>query len=256
METLPVAFGFDKLCYFLLCLGKQGTFKSKKEVNLKKGEIDVFFVDVGNVLANFYPEKFFANMSAVSCLPVSVIRDVDESVLSKDWPDLECGRIMPYDFFCRWSQVLKSLMPEDKKEEFSRNFNFCVFRRIFGDIFKLRPKTLNFVIFLRKLGCKVFVISNSNHIHYDSVKTQFPKIFTSVDGLFLSHKLGFRKPETQFWQISLDSVGVSAERVFVVDDLEENVNSAKMLGINGAVFTNVESLKKDLEQFGFSFEKN
>ena len=225
------------------------------EAKSNERQIEVFFVDIGNVLISFLSYRFYEKVALLAELTASVVEEVDRKILRRLWPDLEKGKLSFYDFFLAFKGELVCFLSEEKKAGFLKKFTFTFFRDAGKDLLRLKKRTLWFIKFLKSQGYKIVIVSNNNSGHLYCQATLFPEVFAVADGCFLSHEMGYRKPERNFWLIALDSAGVAPDKVFVVDDLKENVDSAKALGMHGVVFTNIGELKKELNNFGFNFKK-
>jgi putative hydrolase of the HAD superfamily len=66
---------------------------------------------------------------------------------------------------------------------------------------------------------------------------------TSLDGVFASSDLGFRKPDPEFYKSLQNKIRLSASEILFWDDSLENVNSAREAGWNSEVFS--------LSRFGY-----
>ena len=221
----------------------------------KNKQIEVFFVDIGRVLIDFLNPKFYEKVAFLAKLSASAIESVDRGISQRLWPDLETGKLSFYDFFIKFRHELLCVLPQDKKTGFSKEFTFTFFRDANKELLKLKREVFEFVKFLKLQGYKIIFVSNNNSVHLYHQTILYPEVFSLADGCILSHEVGYRKPDRNFWLVALDSVGVLPGRIFVIDDLQRNVDSAKTLGMQGAVFTSVRKLKKELEKFGFDFEK-
>ena len=219
-------------------------------------KIDVFFVDIGKVLVNFDNFKLYEKLAGVSGVSVGKVEKIDREIFRPLWPEMETSKMLPYQVYQRFKIELAKNTPPDRRDNFLKSFTFSFFKEASMAMLSLKPRVLDLLKFLHKTNCKIILTSNTSSYLYDVQRLLFPQIFSNIDGCIVSHEIGYRKPERAFWLLALDEVrGVLLERIFVIDDLEENVNSAKLLGMNGAVFTNVESLKSELEKFGFNFKK-
>lgn len=224
------------------------------------GPLKCFFYDVGNVLVNHTNarQKFQQKIAQLTNLPIKIIDGLYEQGLGQYWHDFERGGILAGDLYRRYIQTLlvRSSLP---LHVLCRSLNYDYFEEAFGNVFKRMPKSIHFMNALQNSGCKIFLVSNNNVIHYEyclraTACQEIYDIFTNADRVVLSHKVGCRKPEERIWKIALEWSGFSPADVLVVDDKQENVDSARSLGINGHVFTNVTNLKSDLEKnFGFKF---
>lgn len=83
---------------------------------------------------------------------------------------------------------------------------------------------------------KIFLLSNTNEIHINAFRKkigekrwlQFSSLFTKM---YLSHEIGFRKPNKEAFQIILDENKLKANDVFFIDDSPQHIKAARSLGI-------------------------
>lgn len=83
---------------------------------------------------------------------------------------------------------------------------------------------------------KLVVINNGSSLALPYFKKQAPidKYFP----LFLcSGQLGFKKPDPKIYQLALKQLDCSADECLFIDDLQENIDGANAIGINGLLWT-------------------
>ena len=104
---------------------------------------------------------------------------------------------------------------------------------------------------LRKLndtGPTVAMLSDTAEMFAQARRTSlFSEYF---DHIFLSFEIGYKKPDPRAFQAVIDYYQVKPEEIFFVDDLQVNIDAAKQLGMNGAVFNDAEALAKKLSSSG------
>ena len=85
---------------------------------------------------------------------------------------------------------------------------------------------------------KIFLMSNTNVIHYDLYVrdlqlrfgyNEFDELFDKSYFSFAEH---LEKPDPRFFELILDHEGLLPEVTLFIDDTEKNINIAKSLGIN------------------------
>ena len=85
---------------------------------------------------------------------------------------------------------------------------------------------------------KIFLMSNSNVIHYDLYVrdlqlrfgyNEFDELFNKSYFSFAEH---LEKPDSRFFELILDHEGLVPEETLFIDDTEANIKAAKSLGIN------------------------
>jgi putative hydrolase of the HAD superfamily len=86
---------------------------------------------------------------------------------------------------------------------------------------------------------KVYLLSNSNAIHYDYynlyVKNNFD--YESLDAIFekawYSFRMGLFKPDPRIYEQVLQEGGLVGEETLFIDDKLENVEAAERVGLKG-----------------------
>lgn len=58
---------------------------------------------------------------------------------------------------------------------------------------------------------------------------------------------GYAKPHPEIFAMALERIGAKSEECVFVDDSEENVESVRLLGMQGIVYRNFESFQHDFE---------
>ncbi len=88
---------------------------------------------------------------------------------------------------------------------------------------------------LRTEGYKLYLLSNTNILHYGSIQNEIHKNFglDSLDELFdkayISYKIGMRKPDLEIYQHVIRDIGPS--RTIFIDDNEDNVKASIAAGL-------------------------
>jgi FMN phosphatase YigB (HAD superfamily) len=122
------------------------------------------------------------------------------------------------------------------------------FRLLWCDHFTLEKPT---AALLKKLTLshKVYLLSNTNHMHYEFIRERFA-FPHQVHGAVLSYRLGLRKPEPAMYLAALKRARVQAHQAVFIDDLAPNVEAARRLGIHALRYTGLDALRRDLAQLG------
>lgn len=89
---------------------------------------------------------------------------------------------------------------------------------------------------IRNLGYKMYILSNTNEIHFSSIQQKFYNKYSYelsilFDDVFLSFEIGLRKPDNEIYKYVLNKINLEAEQVLLIDDLKANIESAKNMGI-------------------------
>jgi putative hydrolase of the HAD superfamily len=197
--------------------------------------IDTIVSDLGNVLLFFDNTIFFRKMMRYTARPLEEIRKV-----THDNADLltlfERGRISPLDFHSNARDLLDATAGYEE------------FFAIYNDVFSPNPPVLDI---LRRLkpGRRMALLSNTDVCRWTFIKSRFPEILF-FEGYALSFDVGVMKPDPLIYREALGSVGSKPESSVFIDDLAENVEGAKRLGMQGIHFTERTDLAAELAAFG------
>lgn len=112
------------------------------------------------------------------------------------------------------------------------------------------PGTLSVAQALRKQGYRVGMLSNTNSFHASVIyRLGYYDFFYPV---LLSYKIGVAKPHLKAYQALLKALNLPPSAVIFIDNIPENVEAAKRLGMHGILFTNCQALCAELNQFGMN----
>ena len=189
--------------------------------------------DLGNVLIHFDARRAaerFAREAEVSF--EKVWRHFFTSRIEKAYTR---GEITTREFF------------QHAKEAFNSTIDFATFSELWNDIFwenrEIRP-------ILKKLSRRypLYLISNTNALHFNHVRRRFPQIFRHFKRTFPSHVVGHRKPDPKiFWKV-LRTIRLKPEETVFIDDMPNFVESARKVGMRGIRFQSNTQLKKELRK--------
>lgn len=196
--------------------------------------IKLIIFDLGNVILNFDHMIICRKLSKISKLSPQQIYDIIfVSGLERLYDE---GKISTKNFFKQISNKLKLNIP------------FKEFKQIWEDIFWLN-EGIEEVIMRLKEKYKLFLLSNTNQLHFEFAKNKFD-ILTFIDEYILSYKIGYTKPDAKIFYEALKKSMVSASQCIYIDDIKEHIDAASKIGINGILFQSIDELKKDLPRHG------
>jgi FMN phosphatase YigB (HAD superfamily) len=111
---------------------------------------------------------------------------------------------------------------------------------------------------LRLLGKKkrLFLLSNINEIHERTLHERYdahsPEPFSRLfERMYLSHRLGMRKPDRAVFQHLIDENGLEPERTLFIDDSKQHILGAAETGIRAVHLTEPHTLETLLDSLGF-----
>jgi putative hydrolase of the HAD superfamily len=197
--------------------------------------IDTVVSDLGNVLLFFDNTIFFRKMMRYTARPLEEILKV-----THDNADLltlfERGRISPFDFHMNARDLLDATASYEE------------FFAVYNDVFFPNPPAIDL---LRRLkpGRRMALLSNTDVCRWTFIKSRFPEILF-FDGYSLSFDVGIMKPDPLIYREALGSVGSRPDNAVFIDDLAENVEGARRLGMQGIHFTPRTDLAAELAALG------
>jgi len=106
---------------------------------------------------------------------------------------------------------------------------------------------------LQQRGLLTAILSNMGDSVLDHILSQHAWI-QRFDVLVWSFQLGIAKPDPAIYRHTLAQLGTLPEETLFIDDKIENVEAARVLGIQAIQFSTVEQLRADLIAKGFSAE--
>ena len=100
-------------------------------------------------------------------------------------------------------------------------------------------------------GIPVYTLSNIAQHHMDAIENNWNGFFKGTTGLFLSYKMGVRKPDSAIYRQTLDQLGTEGKQCFFIDDRPENIEAARAEGIEAHQFIpeNHETIRKAVVEF-------
>lgn len=190
--------------------------------------IELYVFDLGNVILPFdhrqIAHKLFAHSSKLKdCTPNEIFQHIF---------DLEEGFINPFE-----EGAFSSLEFYDKiKGRYGLDLDFDAFGEIWNNIFWESPEVNEVIVCLKTLGYPVFLLSNTNELHFSYILKRFPIIHV-LDEWILSFEVGAKKPKRRIYEAIFEKTDVPPGRILYIDDVANNVKAAEALGMKGMVFT-------------------
>jgi len=94
----------------------------------------------------------------------------------------------------------------------------------------------------------LYLLSNTNSIHFKVVEEIFKKdhpedsFLGLFDKVFLSHEMGLRKPDKKIYEKVVEEIEANPEQCLFFDDLQENLNAAKEVGLQTYLINHPKAL--------------
>jgi putative hydrolase of the HAD superfamily len=117
-----------------------------------------------------------------------------------------------------------------------------------GMLLHWRIESLAFLKILAK-KYKLYLLSNTNDIHLAAVNNLLKQETgkESIDDLFTkayySHKINLRKPNADIFEFIAKDAGIKPEETLFIDDLENNIEAAVLLGFKTHLLLEGETIE-------------
>ena len=129
---------------------------------------------------------------------------------------------------------------EEFAKEFSLHTSFKEFENLYYEVFDKVDYYKDVVEYEKSLKDKCYIGILSNLNMFEKVRLDKQVHLDDYDYVFLSFEMGVKKPSMDIYEQVLDKVPFKPEDILFIDDLEENVTSAKALGWNAYKLTGLE----------------
>ncbi len=198
--------------------------------------IKTIFFDIGGVLIDIHPERTYQYLSDSADVEVSMVK---ESFPWDAHDQYERGIMNNEDWFITYKESLPQPC--------------CLKRSDFWNAWELllgeEKNTVNILEALNK-QYSIWLLSNTNPKHIqDEIEKRY--LFPSlVNGAVYSFDVGVRKPEKEIYEIAMQRANANPQECLFIDDLLENIQAAKQIGIEGIHFISSEQLKQELVHLG------
>lgn len=196
--------------------------------------IKLFVFDLGNVILPFEHRQIAEKLHEVSRIqdrftPEDIFRFMFDRERGLVNP-YEEGLMLSVDFFARL------------RERYKLDLDFEEFKDIWNLIFSENIEVSDAILFLKKEGYPLFLLSNTNELHFSYIMERYP-IVHSLDEWILSYEVGAKKPKQKIYDVIFEkNKDVKREEVLYIDDILEYVEAAKSFGMEGLVFKDAKDL--------------
>lgn len=191
---------------------------------MKKLEnIDFLIFDLGNVIIDIdyaFTVNKLKNLLSEVKHPLT-----DQFFPAKFHKDFEKGRISAEDF------------RNAVRNHFQEDWSDALIDELWNSLLKHIPRERIELIKELSKDFGLAVLSNTNSIHVEKVDqilledTGEASLDLLFDKVFFSHEMGMSKPDEDIYKSVIQELGVQPERTLFFDDLLENLNGAKKVGL-------------------------
>ena len=182
--------------------------------------------DMGQVLMSFKPEKY---VYSTAKSPESAEAILRELFGGPEWPMLDAGTITDEETVKR----VQARIPVYADDVAAVMENWHLLMKPLLGMEDILSK-------LKENGYSLYLLSNASIRFYRFYKCI--SMFGYFDGIVISAKEKLVKPDKRIYRLILSRYGLKADECLFIDDLQDNIDGAGSVGINGHRFKGHDEL--------------
>jgi len=198
--------------------------------------IQAIVSDLGQVLLPFDVERAWsAILPHCNADPVTVRRTLSSLVRETR---LGCGGISGAEFHRRLAEQVGLRLSAEE------------FRRAWSDMF-WEDEAVRRLIERAPVRFRL-LLSNTNELHWSWITETYPHLFQAFDQLLVSHECGCEKPDPAIYRRVFAETGLPPEQHLFIDDIAENVEGARAVGMDAILHTGAGMLREEFKRRGLA----
>ncbi len=195
-------------------------------------------LDMGGVLLRYEPRYFLRRAGLTDEDDIELL--VREVFFSKDWARTDLGTLDEAGLF----EIVKERLPE-RLHAIAHDMIFH-----WSDPVEAMPGMKELIRDAKAAGIKIYLLSNVSR-RLDEYWHNIPgsKYF---DGRVMSSAIHLVKPQPEIFEYLLNTFSLKADECLFVDDMPENAEGARAVGLHGFRFTgDVDALREEIARLRY-----
>ena len=185
-------------------------------LNDDRTELSTVIFDLGNVLLDYNPRRFMAELGIS---PHHFDRLTEIFPESKEWQDLDENLITVDEF-------LASAL--HKEPTLRREIN--LYHKHWYDHFHAIPENVAAFYQIKEAGAKTYILSNFQQTCF-KVMQEHNVFLDDFDGRVISFECGMRKPDPGIYQLLISKFDLDPAHSVFIDDMKVNIEAAASAGL-------------------------
>ena len=112
------------------------------------------------------------------------------------------------------------------------------------------PYVKDWIRSMKETGYHVYILSNYGEHTYFKTKEEGLDFLPLVDGAIFSYTIQMVKPDAKIYETLCECFDLVPEECVFIDDLSDNIEGAKAVGMQGIVFTGLYDALAELNKLG------
>lgn len=203
-------------------------------MNTKSATTKTIIFDLGRVLVHYSHSATLEGLAAVSSLSADDLGRLTDGSFGDRLGRGEMGAKDLHRFMMNEANTV------DDFQAFIKGYTAGISRN---------EEALAYALSLtERTGVQVGIISNTNEAHAIWLHASLPELkrFANV---ILSNEVGLIKPDARIYQHALNALQVDPADTLFIDDLAENIEGAKAMGMAGIVHTDWAITRPQIEEW-------
>ena len=182
--------------------------------------IDAVIFDLGNVLLDYKPARFMAEMGIA---PQHIERLLEIFPGSEEWLELDKDNISDDEFLAGALRKEPALRREIK-----------LYHTRWYDYFKAIPENAAAFYELKEAGAKTYILSNFQKTCFKVIRDHNAFI-DDFDGRVISFECGMIKPDPKIYELIISKYQLDPAHTVFIDDTPVNIEAARAAGLKGII---------------------
>ncbi len=198
-------------------------------------QIKTIIFDIGKVLVEFDWKSYIESYGYSS----NTNKELAETLFLNDlWKERDRGGKTEEEYIKLFIEESPHLEKEIRE----------IFKNII-DIVEVYPFSNEWVKKLKDQGYKIYLLSNYSKASFENDIKKFD-FLEYIDGKIISYEIESVKPEPTIYKALIEKYNIVPHEAVFLDDLEENLEMAKSIGINTIHVTSHQAALDGLEKYG------
>jgi len=147
-------------------------------------------------------------------------------------------------------ELIKKSVHEQNENKISKREAEKAYERSYENCSPINKEMIKLRKALKKVY-RIYVLSDTNYLHASINKKR--GVYDGFNKVFLSNEIGIKKPDPRIFKYMFKKINLKPEETIFIDDKEENIKTAKKLGMNAILFKKHKQLVRDLKKLGIKW---
>ncbi len=207
----------------------------------QNGQIHTIIFDIGGVLVDWNPAYLYRKIFEDEAELNYFLREV----CSPSWnAGQDAGR--------SWAEAIDALIAQHPGYELEIRAYYQRWTEMIGGIITGTVHILE--LLHRQNSRRLLALTNWSAETFPYALDNFP-FLQLFEGILVSGQEKLKKPDLRIYQLLIDRYGVEPSGALFIDDIPENVESARAAGLHAVRFHSPEQLREDLARYGIHISR-